>query len=71
VGILLAMLILPHTPLNRTGEQVVPTPWVVIPVEALVGLAIVGLVLLVITVFAASRTANRTAIADVLRTGDN
>jgi hypothetical protein len=37
------MLILPHTPLNRTGEQVVPTPWVVIPVEALVGLAIVGL----------------------------
>ena len=63
------MLILPHTPLNRTGTAVVPAPWVVIPVEALAVLAIVGLVLLVITVFAASRTANRMAIADVLRTG--
>jgi ABC-type lipoprotein release transport system permease subunit len=71
VGILLAMLILPHTPLNRTGTAVVPTPWVVIPVEALAGLAIVGLALLLITVFAASRTANRMAIADVLRTGEN
>ena len=38
---------------------------------ALDSLAIIGLVFLVITVFAASRTANRMAIADVLRTGDN
>jgi len=71
VGILLAMLILPHTPLNRTGATVVPAPSVVVPVEALIGLAIVGLVLLVVTILAASRAANRMAIADVLRAGEN
>jgi ABC-type antimicrobial peptide transport system permease subunit len=70
LGILIGLLVLPHTPLNRTGTQVVPAPSVIVPVEAIVGLAVVGLVLLVVTVVAASRAANRAAIADVLRAGD-
>jgi len=71
LGILIAMIVLPNTPLNRTGLAVVPAPHVVVPVETLAGLVVVGIVLLVVTIVAASRAANAAGIADVLRAGDD
>jgi putative ABC transport system permease protein len=71
LGILIAMIVLPNTPLNRTGLAVVPAPHVVIPVETLAGLVVVGIVLLIVTIVAASRAANGVGIADVLRAGDD
>jgi hypothetical protein len=71
LGMLIGLLVLPHTPLNRTGAPVVPAAQVVVPVDALLALAAVGLLLLVVTVAAAARAANRPAIADVLRAGEN
>jgi hypothetical protein len=67
LGLLIAVLVVPHAPLNRSGEPVVPAAQIVVPWEVigLVGLAAAGLVAL--SVLVAAREIGRRPAVDVLR----
>jgi hypothetical protein len=70
LGALIGWLVLPNTALNSSGARVVPSPIIVVPLEIVAALAVIGVLLLAITAFAAGRAANAAPIADVLRRGD-
>jgi hypothetical protein len=70
VGLLLAWLVLPFATLTSSGEAAVPSPTVVVPLEALVPLYALALGLLVLTVLVIGRQLPQVRITDVLRGRD-
>jgi ABC-type antimicrobial peptide transport system permease subunit len=67
LGIIIALLVLPYSTLTSAGRAVVPRPVVVVPVEALVAIAGLGVFALVISVLVGRREVRRSSIVDVLR----
>jgi hypothetical protein len=70
IGLLLAWLVLPFATLTASGEAAVPSPTVVVPLEALVPLYALGLGLLLVTVVVIGRQLPQVRITDVLRGRD-
>ena len=70
LGALLAWLVLPFSALTPTGERAVPTPAVIVPLEALAVLLAIGLGLLAVTVVVVRRRVLAAPVADVLRSRD-
>ena len=67
LGVLIAVLVLPHAPLNRSGAAVVPSPQIVVPWELLGLVAAGALVVVVLSVLAAAREITGRPVVDVLR----
>ena len=71
VGYVIGLLVLPHTPLNRSGAQVVPSPQIVLPADLLALVAVAGLAVVVLGVAAARREIGRRPVIDVLRESED
>ena len=67
LGMLIGLLVLPHAPLNRAGEPVVPSPAIVVPWELLGLLGVAALALVALSVLVAGREIGRRPLVDVLR----
>lgn len=67
LGVLIAVLVLPHAPLNRSGAAVVPSPQIVVPWELLGLVAAGALVVVALSVLAANREIVGRPVVDVLR----
>jgi hypothetical protein len=59
--------VLPYSTLTSAGRTVVPQPVVVVPVEALIAIAALGLLALALSVLIGRREVSRSTIVDVLR----
>ena len=70
LGILLAWLVLPFATLTETGAVAVPSPEVVVPLEAIAPLYLAALVLFAVTVVIVTRQVRRAGITTVLRSGE-
>ncbi len=67
LGGLIALLVLPHAPLNRSGATVVPSPQIVVPWEILALVAVAAAVVVGLCVFVANREVTGRPVVDVLR----